>query len=376
MHNQRKRLATDRRSRPGFTLIELLVVIAIIAILVAILLPAVQQAREAARRSQCKNNLKQIGLALQNYHDVHTKFVYLKGGTNGPGQQPRIDHNYGRRSGWCSLLPYLEASGEFDRIQTGDPGWSPRPIPPGGPAPWFGWNGWNQDLAVLRCPSDPGVTGPRGEVNYAFSRGDFIGNNTGQGRDATQVSGMFARNTTYSMRDMIDGPSNVTMVSERVMGNFGLGATSGGTIKNGTLTNVGGITTSPAACVAAAAAATDDGINYRNSVQNTVKGRFGIRWMDGQPENVSFHTVLAPNSPTCTNNSNPNSDAAVALLTATSFHPGGVNVTMGDGRVIFVSDAIDTGDLTVDKTQRDGPSPYGVWGALGTKRSSDLVGEF
>lgn len=359
--------------RRGFTLIELLVVIAIIAILVAILLPAVQQAREAARRSQCKNNLKQIGLALQNYHDVYDRFVYGKGGTTGPSINPRTGHNYNRRAGWISLYPYLEATAEYEIIQTGDATFTP-PIQAGGPAPWFGWDGWNQQISAFRCPSDPGVTSARGVINYAFSRGDYIGNNSGQGRDNQQPSGMFGFRSTFGIRDILDGASNTVLISERVMGNYSRTGTSPATIKDGTLSQVGGITSNPGACLAAVALVSD-GVRYTSSL-NRVKGRFGTRWMDGQPENTSFHTVLAPNSPSCTNNANNNSDSTVPLLSASSEHAGGVNAVMGDGRVIFVSEAIDTGNLGVDKASASLPSPYGVWGAMGTKRSGDLLGAY
>ena len=103
----------------GFTLVELLVVIAIIGILVGLLLPAVQAAREAARRMECSNNLKQFGIALHTYHDSHNSMVYRKGGTTGGTAD---QSNQGRRSGFISLLPFLEQEGMWNEISSGQPG--------------------------------------------------------------------------------------------------------------------------------------------------------------------------------------------------------------------------------------------------------------
>ena len=355
----------------GFTLIELLVVIAIIAILIALLLPAVQQAREAARRTQCKNNLKQLGLALHNYHDVYKSFVYLKGGTTGPSRNPRSGHNYNRLCGIVALFPYIDLAANYSRIKGGDPG-AATPIPPNGPAPWYGWSGWKQSSGVLRCPSDPGIVRPQGVNNYAFCMGDYIGTNSGTGRNSQDANGMFAFRKTYAIRDITDGSSNTVAMSERVMSRFGKNGKASPTIQEGQLTSVGAITTNPGACIAAVAAISN---GNRFTTWSAVKGKFSSTYCDGQPENVAFHTVIPPNGPSCTNNGNNNSDANVSLLTASSLHTGGAQVLLCDGSVRFISGNIDSGNLGV-ATRRGAASPYGVWGALGTRSSGEIIGEF
>lgn len=362
----------NRLGRRGFTLIELLVVIAIIAVLIALLLPAVQQAREAARRSQCKNNLKQIGIALHNYHETFDRFVYGKGGTLGYGDASRLDGNYDRRSGLYSLLPYLDQSPLYDLVEAGDPTTTPK-VPPGGAAPWSGWVGYQKgQIAVLRCPTDPGILSTRGTCNYAFSRGDFIGTAAGSGRDAQQVNGMFALRTCYGMRDIVDGASNTMMFSERVQANFGINGKSSPNVREGIITSVAGITTNPGSCLAAAAPILNSG-RYTNGA--TIKGKFSSIWMDGQPENVAFYSVLPPNAPSCINDANGNADGAVAVLSPSSFHAGGVHALLGDGSVRFIAENIDTGNLGVASTL-GGRSPYGVWGALGTKSGGETVSDF
>jgi prepilin-type N-terminal cleavage/methylation domain-containing protein len=356
------------RSR-GFTLIELLVVIAIIAILIALLLPAVQQAREAARRAQCRNNLKQIGLALHNYHDASQRFVYLKGGTGNSVPSPvdtiRHSGNYHRRSGMVSLLPYLDQTPKFKQIDAADPSATP-PVPAGGAAPWSSYAvniSYRHRLPGLRCPTDAAPQMTQGNINYAFCMGDVVNGTL----NALQVSGMFAWLTTYSTRDVRDGTSSTIAFSERVAATFGKNGKARPDIREGTLTNIAAITTNPGACLAAVAPITSGGIY---TTWNNVKGKFSSICFDGQPENTAFLTVFPPNAPSCTNDINNNADSASSLLSASSYHAGGVHCLFVDGAVRFINNSISTGNLGVAATIGR-PSPYGVWGALGTKAGNE-----
>jgi prepilin-type N-terminal cleavage/methylation domain-containing protein len=348
----------QQRSR-GFTLIELLVVIAIIAILIALLLPAVQQAREAARRSQCKNNLKQIGIALHNYHETYNRFVYRKGGTAEPTNNNNLS-NRNRKSGFIPLLPFMDQAPMYEQISAGD-----ATMAPGGPCGWCSWAVWNIQVPGLICPSDTYVpANAQGNTTYAFSIGDSI-NATVSG---TQVRGMFAYRTCYGLQHVTDGASNTVFMSERVRANFGIGGNQRPLAIEGTQTGLATVNTSPGICLA-------EVVNGAYVNPATVKGRFGSVWTDGQPERVAFNTVLPPNSPSCVNDANANADSNGGVYSASSRHTGGVHALFGDGAVHFISENIDTGNLGAPEVT-SGPSPYGVWGAMGSKAGGDIVGSF
>lgn len=220
--------------RSGFTLIELLVVIAIIAILIALLLPAVQQAREAARRSQCKNNLKQIGLALHNYLDVHSVFppaTIAKGQCNTGTANPYILN----ATGWTMLLPYLDQGPMYDQYDTNQAAGHYVAGALGGTLIGDAELSGNakiisQKLAVLTCPSDDGnPTHPANGSHYVIKNGsgfegaktsydfnvinDYYGCNNWSRRSRI-TRRMFEDNSFCKPRDVTDGLSNTIAVAE------------------------------------------------------------------------------------------------------------------------------------------------------------------
>jgi len=324
-------MSRARKTKRGFTLVELLVVIAIIGVLVALLLPAVQAAREAARRMQCSNNLKQLGLALHNYHDVNKVFPY-----NG---MPEGDATHQRRRGasWIvRILPFMEQNAAYDQmVFSGD--WSMQH----GPSP-------NQTLVgqlripSLNCPSTPlPLTRTQGSVtlqatNYVSICGSYYKGGTTATVSTSPGSGdVYPGRAVYSgviiniehngrpvgMHGITDGTSNTIMVSEQ----------------------------------------SDFQINPadRAKVDRRASGHDGSTWSCGQGTGYWTQNGTTIRYPIAggygaTGNTQPY-DLNIPLFSA---HPGGVLCTLADGSVRFVSETIDFAILTALADRADG-NPVG-----------------
>ncbi|WP_437190810.1 DUF1559 domain-containing protein [Planctomicrobium sp. SH527] len=318
-----KTIRNPRKHRNGFTLIELLVVIAIIAILIALLLPAVQQAREAARRSQCKNNLKQIGLALHNYHDTFGVFPYstsadgaITSGTAAVGYT--LNHR-----GWIGLLPYMEQSALFNKFDPRVPSGSyvrgsATLVQPEAVIISSGNAGVvSKSISAWLCPSDNGTPlytstsasyaitptanaagYPGAKTSYDFNVARYSESASMWSTIAPATRRMFGPFSSCKIRDLTDGSSNTVAVAETT-----LDIKDGITGTWGYSHWVGG------------------GVDFANSL--------GLN---------NFADCCAWSTPI------PNTNISKTQLTswslAGSLHTGGLHVLLGDGSVRFVSQNI------------------------------------
>ena len=317
---------TSQQARArGFTLIELLVVIAIIAVLIALLLPAVQQAREAARRTQCKNNLKQIGLALQNYESTHLVFP--------PGRvgYPMVF------SVQCHILPYIDGGSLYNLVNFNL-------------APTFGVPSSPMtvnEIAVRTripsylCPSDSGsVPGSDfGPTNYAACTGSGFG----PAASIKTGDGVMYNASSVRFRDVTDGLSNTVCFSESTLGVGGNPSTAGGTKPTFEVLELSGASvTTAAACVPG---------------NGTWSGLRGAKWMNGHFGDTLYNHYWPPNSLI---SDYGNGSHNYGLTAARSKHTGGVHVVLCDGSVRFVNENIF----------------LGTWTGLATRAGGEVTGEF
>ena len=408
--------------RAAFTLVELLVVIAIIGILVGLLLPAVQAAREAARRMSCSNNFKQIGLAMHNYHSTYKRLPTQMGGTSGASSargefidgedwfRASDKSNHLTLSWLVGLTPFMEQQAIWEQISNpntvdlSSPGTTRvPPWPAMGPTITdednvYGsgvnlrntaYQPWVTEIPTLRCPSDPGVGVPAmGRTNYAACIGDavdFVADGAFQ-RDlepsdfrATAINasgrGFFVTRRQMRFRDVLDGLSNTIAAAEI--------ATDLGDRDKRTI----------ARAHFSFPQARDNPLRCRNEIDperpsfwdpsiTTLaaanQGR-GYRWASGNANYSSMNTILPPNAELCVTFF----DTGQGMLPPSSRHQGGVHVLMGDGAVIFMTDSVEAGDSTVPTIRLGGTgaqtpgqmSPYGLWGALGTRAAREQIEE-
>jgi prepilin-type N-terminal cleavage/methylation domain-containing protein/prepilin-type processing-associated H-X9-DG protein len=372
----------------GFTLVELLVVIAIIGVLIALLLPAVQAAREAARRMQCSNHVKQYVIACHNYHDNNktfpagrAHFVLIPSEASASAST-----NLNSQIGTCVfLLPFVEQQARYDGLKQ-------TMISENNSHPHTSGGEYRRGIIpTFLCPSDPNAREPGGDnsqsarCNMVPCFGDTLhyingGQLKANGKIDSQsktncMRATFAPLTWHGIDFINDGTSNTIAISEGVSASGRNDKTvKGGFAAANAMWNPTGTTANgsrPSECLALISASDHTMLDIPDNPNTHRCARF----LSGTPVNNGFMTVLPPNSPNCVHSGEtPPSDVSptVMLASASSYHAGGVNVGFCDGSGRFVTDNIDCGNLVgPHRNELQSKSPYGIWGAMGTPAQGD-----
>jgi prepilin-type N-terminal cleavage/methylation domain-containing protein/prepilin-type processing-associated H-X9-DG protein len=365
----------------GFTLIELLVVIAIIGVLIAILLPAVQAARESARRMQCTNNLKQLMLAMLNHEDTNKT---LPG--SGGGNTASV---WGAYSPYVFTLPFMEQTARYDVFTNTRPHFK-------------GNNACFQNVPGMACPSDGknkgvGSFGGHQTTSYMLCWGDspyfcggaggvWNGSEGGNGAinfgvNNNQTRGVFGMRCRYcALSEITDGTSNTIAISETNV----FRAAGARSVKDGgyVIANLGNAQfNNLQQCWTAAFGTSGSRNEYQtsatvrttattgndNSLSDNAYYR-GCSWAIFTQTITGFLTAMPPNGPHCLRGSTSGDGS---IDSAGSNHSGGVNAVYCDGSVHFISETIQTNLSATCPTTLSGKSPYDVWGALGTIGGSE-----
>lgn len=313
--------------RTGFTLIELLVVIAIIAVLISLLLPAVQSAREAARRISCANNLKQLGLAMHQYENANGVFP--------PAVVLRLNNNgsvawFGGWSAQGRILPYLEQNASYSAINFSERYSNP-----------MNTTIASLTISALICPSEikPEAkldgTFYVGSVNYGVSHGDWFVWGGAAGYDAR---GMFTVNRSRSVASVSDGLSNTLMMSE--VKTYQPYYRDTGAISGMSPTSIPAPNADPASITSA----------FFSSTAPKTSGH--TEWVDGHVHQGGFTTAFPPNKKIMgtagknidvdlTSVREVNGGPTYSAITSRSYHPGGVQVLKADGSVKFIKETVE-----------------------------------
>lgn len=334
----------SKRPVRGFTLVELLVVIAILGVLVSLLLPAVQAAREAARRITCTSHLKQLGLALHNYHDTYRCF---------PGFGTTTLTSF---SVQARLLPFVEQRDlqsliDFKQALYLGSSHSQTLNPAQASAA-------KTRVPLLRCPSDGWSDMSDEGTAQAMAGGNYMvcsGSGTGTNYDLRYATdGLFYYGAARGLRDMTDGSSNTAAMAETLLG-YGRDLSGPLPSPQAAQRLIGMFSGSPNPGSAGLAGVANPDLATLTANSTTWYGNRGFGWIVGKPATASFCTYQTPNSPI------PDAvSMGIGFLGARSLHPGGINLLLGDGSVRFVAQNV----------------KLPVWRALGTCSGNELAEAF